>query len=93
ANAIETSGFLAPVVLSDKCVGCGLCQTRCHMIHVKQKHLLGRTAIEILAGDGREDRLRSGSYIALRQRRQYERSQIKPPQTQSGNGYLPDFLK
>jgi len=93
ANAIEASGFLAPVVLGDKCVGCGLCQTRCHMINVKQKHLVGRTAIEILAGEGREDRLRSGSYIALRQRRQHERSQIKPPQTQSGNGYLPDFLK
>jgi len=89
-EAIETSGFLAPVVLSDKCVGCGLCQTRCHIINVKQKHLLQRTAIEIFAGDGKEDRLRSGSYIALRQR---ERSQIKPPQTQSGNGYLPDFLK
>ena len=93
ANTIETSGFFAPVVLSDKCVGCGLCQTRCHMINVKQKHLLGRTAIEIFAGEGRENRLRSGSYVALRQRRQSERLKIKPPQTQSGDGYLPDFLK
>jgi NAD-dependent dihydropyrimidine dehydrogenase PreA subunit len=36
---IDGSGFSAPVVLADKCVGCGLCQTRCHSINVKTKHL------------------------------------------------------
>ena len=53
---IDGTGFLAPVVLADKCVGCGLCQTRCHGINVKEKHLLTRSAIIIEAGEGREDR-------------------------------------
>ncbi len=35
-NPIEDSGFLAPVVLADKCVGCGLCQTRCYGINVAE---------------------------------------------------------
>ena len=33
---IEGTGYLAPVVLEDKCVGCGLCQTRCYGINVEQ---------------------------------------------------------
>ena len=63
---IEGTGFLAPVVLDDKCVGCGLCQTRCYGINVKEKHLLAQSAIVVRAGEGREDRLMSGSYRALR---------------------------
>ena len=43
---IEGTGRLVPVVLAELCVGCGLCQTRCHGINVKQKHLLKRSAIE-----------------------------------------------
>ena len=34
-SPIEGTGFLAPVVLADKCVGCGLCQTRCYGINVR----------------------------------------------------------
>jgi len=34
---IEGTGYLAPVVLEEKCVGCGLCQARCHGINVKEK--------------------------------------------------------
>ena len=64
---IEGTGMLAPVVLEDKCVGCGLCQTRCYGINVKEKKLLTESAIIIEAGQGKEDRLMSGSYIALRQ--------------------------
>lgn len=44
---IEGTGFLAPVVLEDKCVGCGLCQTRCYGINVKSKELLEESAIII----------------------------------------------
>ena len=66
-NPIEGTGFLAPVVLADKCVGCGLCQTRCYGINVAAKHLLPQSAIIIEAGEGKEDRLMSGSYIALRE--------------------------
>jgi ferredoxin len=54
---IEGSGYLAPVVLADKCVGCGLCQTRCNGINHKEKGLLEASAIVIEAGDGREDRM------------------------------------
>ena len=50
---VPGSGFLAPVVLADKCVGCGLCQTRCNLINVKAKHLLKETAIRVEAGPGR----------------------------------------
>ena len=37
------------------------------MINVKQQHKLKHTAIEVLAGEGKEDRLRSGSYRGLRE--------------------------
>lgn len=53
---IEGSGYLAPVVMDDKCVGCGLCQTRCYGINVASKGLLNQSAIVIQAGEGREDR-------------------------------------
>ena len=64
---VEGTGYLAPVVLDDKCVGCGLCQTRCYAINVKAEGLLSRSAIIIEAGEGKEDRLHEGSYIALRE--------------------------
>ena len=63
---IRNSGYLAPVVLAEKCVGCGLCQTRCHGINVKTKHLLTESAIVVEAGPGKEDRLTAGSYLELR---------------------------
>ena len=65
-NPIEGTGFLAPVVRGDKCVGCGLCQTRCYAINVAQKKLIDESAIIIEAGEGKEDRLMRGSYVALR---------------------------
>lgn len=64
---IEGTGFLAPVVLPDKCVGCGICQTRCFAINVVEKKLLQKSAIVIHAGEGREDRLMAGSYVKLRE--------------------------
>jgi len=48
---IEDTGFLAPVVVADKCVGCGLCQTRCRMVNVRQKGLLAVSAIVVQAGE------------------------------------------
>mgnify|MGYP001149372418 CR=1 FL=1 len=47
---IEDSGFLAPVVVADKCVGCGLCQTRCRVVNVRQKGVLAESAIKVRAG-------------------------------------------
>ncbi|MFO1001674.1 MAG: 4Fe-4S binding protein [Planctomycetaceae bacterium] len=63
---IEGTGFLAPLMIDDKCVGCGLCQTRCYGINVSQTKLLVESAIVIKAGTGHEDRLMSGSYVQLR---------------------------
>lgn len=63
---IEGTGFLAPLMIDDKCVGCGLCQTRCYGINVLQKKLLEESAIVIKAGTEHEDRLMFGSYVQLR---------------------------
>ncbi len=63
---IDGTGYVAPVVKVDLCVGCGICQTRCYGINVKTKGLLDRSAILIEAGPGKEDRLLEGSYRELR---------------------------
>jgi NAD-dependent dihydropyrimidine dehydrogenase PreA subunit len=84
-NPIDGSGFSAPVVLADKCVGCGLCQTRCHVINVKTKKLLSSVAIVVEAGPGKEDRLTSGSYLALRERER----QARTPASASDDSYFP----
>lgn len=93
---VEGTGFLAPVVLPEKCVGCVLCQTRCHGINVAEKRLLKRSAIIIEAGAGNEDRLMSGSYTALRQTEQQQRD-VEQQRRQKASGaedsYLPDYLK
>ena len=75
---IEGTGYSAPVVLADQCVGCGLCQTRCHAINVKERGLLSESAIIIEAGEGKEDRMMSGSYIALRQQESRDRASKSP---------------
>lgn len=91
---IEDTGFLAPLVNRDACVGCGLCQTRCHGINVEQKHLLSETAILITTEN--EDRLHHGSYRELRdhERREWAaEQQQKQRETGDDSNYLPDFLK
>jgi ferredoxin len=90
---VEDSGFLAPVVLADKCVGCGICETRCHEINVAQKRLIQRATIAVVAGPGKEDRLRSGSYVALRRKELESRKKKNAAPESSGASYLPDFLK
>jgi len=91
---VEGSGYLAPVVREDRCVGCGLCQMRCRSINVKSKKLLGRSAIRVVAGLGKEDRIVSGSYLALREQRARQRQQQNRVEgATNGGDYLPDFLK
>jgi ferredoxin len=85
------TGRLAPVVLEDQCVGCGLCQTRCYGINVAGKGLLESSAIVIEAGDGKEDRLMDGSYVELR--RQKNNNDGPANSGDSSQHYLPDFLK
>lgn len=92
---IEGTGFLAPVVLPEKCVGCGLCQTRCYAMHVKTNHTLTRSAIRVEAGEGREDRLTAGSYRALREDERRARRGGGGGGDESGSGsgdYLPQSL-
>ncbi|MCC9655024.1 4Fe-4S binding protein [Rhodopirellula halodulae] len=69
-NPVDGTGFTAPVVLADKCVGCGLCQTRCVAINVKERGVLDHSAIIVETGEGREDRVMSGSYKAMHDERQ-----------------------
>lgn len=98
-NPKEGTGILAPVVIAEKCVGCGLCQTRCYGINAKAEGKLAESAIVVVAGEGKEDRLMSGSYIALREqearRREEERRarEASLPSTSPGDSYLPDFLR
>lgn len=88
---VEDSGFLAPVVLEDKCVGCGLCQSRCYARNVKELKLLDQSAIKVAAGPGKEDRIASGSYLRLQEERI---NRIKKQQPAApDNDYLPDFLR
>jgi polyferredoxin len=90
-TAIADSGFLAPVVLKDKCIGCGLCQASCYAVNVRDKKLLDESAVKILAGPGKEDRIVTGSYRAMQNERtnRIKQNQIKGPK----NEYLPDFLR
>lgn len=93
---VEDSGRSAPVVREDRCIGCGLCQMRCHAINVKVQKLLQRSAIQVAAGEGKEDRILSGSYVALREeraRRERDEEKARSPQDNAGSEYLPDFLK
>ncbi len=91
---VDDTGLLAPVVLADKCVGCGLCQTRCYAVNVKAKGLLAESAIRVEAGRGREDRLMRGSYLELRKKEQSREEDQRrlPDRDGPESGYLPDFL-
>lgn len=93
---VEGTGWLAPEILPELCVGCGLCQARCYAINVKEKRSLSESAVQIVAGAGKEDRLVSGSYRALREaerRKKAAESDAHPQGSGSGGDYLPDFLK
>lgn len=96
-NPIEGSGFIAPLVLADKCVGCGLCQMRCVALNVVEKKLLTSSAIVISAGAGKEDRMMQGSYVALReeeaaQRERNRKQQLESQGVPAEESYLPPGL-
>ncbi len=90
--AQKPEGYLAPQVQPDKCVGCGLCQSRCFSINAKTKNLLKSSAIIIEAGEGKEDRLMKGSYVSLQQNRAREQPSQKIDASERP-AYLPEFLK
>jgi ferredoxin len=70
---IEDSGFMAPVVVAEKCVGCGLCQMQCREKNVDSGKLK-TSAIVVEAGEGKEDRMMRGSYVQLRVMREKEKA-------------------
>ena len=89
---IADTGYLVPSVQEHRCVGCGQCQTRCHAINVDAQGALTEAAIRVKTGQGKEDRLRSGSYIALREAEAAQQQENTLPPASSGE-YLPDFLR
>jgi ferredoxin len=88
---IADSGFLAPVVIEEKCVGCGLCQAKCYAANVKELSLLDKSAVVVKMGLGKEDRIVRGSYKQLQEERINRRKQEQPAAPE--NDYLPDFLR
>jgi ferredoxin len=91
---VEGMGFLAPKVLPDKCVGCGLCQMRCYSINAKTKRLLPESAILVEAGEGKEDRLMSGSYRDLRKQQHPSWSETQSKaDSREPQRYMPEFLE
>jgi len=51
ALEIEEMGRIqAPFLKADACVGCGLCEYRCHVANVRQRRLLERSAVVVDAG-------------------------------------------
>lgn len=78
---VEGTGFWAPFVLAEKCVGCGQCQEVCYHMNHLELGLLAASAIAVEAGPGKDDRLFRGSYIALREA---ERRRSEPAQPASG---------
>ena len=87
---IEGSGYVAPVVLADKCVGCGLCQMQCYQFNVKQKELLDESAIIVEPGEGKEDRLMSGSYVELRRQERQVRRGESGRKAGQGDYFVPE---
>lgn len=86
---VEGSGFVAPVVLSERCVGCGLCQMRCYGINVAEKHLLAKSAIIVKAGEEKEDRMLEGSYLEKRAEEARRREAVAPKSPLHGAGRSP----
>lgn len=98
---IPDTGYLAPVVLADRCVGCGLCQARCRTEWVTKTKRLRESAVRVVAGPGKEDRMADGSYLESRERRlererkgqDHGEERREPEQPAPNEDYVPDFLR
>lgn len=85
---IDGTGFQSPIVDAEKCVGCGLCQTRCYNILVKSEGKLEESAIIIKAGQDYEDRLMETErkpQSAPKPQSQKPKSQIIPEEIPGGD--------
>lgn len=76
---VEDSGFAAPRVIAEQCVGCGLCQSRCRAINVLQNRLLEKPAIIVEAV--------TGSQATPRQT-----EKDRPPLPRGGDPPIDDYL-
>lgn len=65
-GAVISEAHGKPTVLADLCAGCGACQAACYKTNVRKRSMLDSAAIVVLAGEGREDRITTGSYLPLR---------------------------
>lgn len=100
-NLTPDEGFLAPLVDPLKCVGCGLCQTRCFKINAKTKGLMRESAIIVEAGvdpttkESYEDRIRRGSYVQLRTMRERKAEEARKARIKESGGdgsyFVPEF--
>lgn len=90
---VERSGYLDPILLADRCVGCGLCETRWFRINARHKRLLADTAIHIVAGPGKKDRLVQGSYRTGRETGHPDKPDAGAPAGTTNDAYLPAFPK
>lgn len=91
---LDGTGFFAPRVLAERCVGCGICQSRCHAAYVVKDKTLAIAAIRVETGPDKEDRLVEGSYRALREQEEERRreEQRKLIEASGGDsGFSTDF--
>lgn len=98
---VSDTGFLAPIVSPNRCVGCGQCQSRCYHINVREKPLLQQAAIIVQAGPGKEDRLpAASSWFKRKDVRQASPVQTAAPAPATSSATqpavdidLPDFMQ
>jgi ferredoxin len=55
---LEMTRIRAPFVNAVACVGCGICQYRCHTLNVVQQRVLARSAIQVFAENEHDARQR-----------------------------------
>lgn len=74
---VADTALNGPVVNADLCVGCGICQSRCNHRLVEAERKLDAPAVIVIAGEGNEDRIMSGSYRKLRDDRKAASSAVE----------------
>jgi ferredoxin len=79
---------LAPSVIQEQCVGCGLCQAKCFRVNVAEKTLLKKSAIRVQAGLA--GTIAPGSVPVLAQPGAENPSSITPSETIDVPYALPD---
>jgi len=82
-----------PFVMRSVCVGCGACQVACYALNVRETGELSRSAIVVEAGDGKDDRIRTGSYVALHIDEPRETPPTTEPEVDLGGALFDDLFE